>query len=80
MKNMKQNFATVQSTIKYWCFCLLGLGLSISAYAQVPQNIEVEGEPEQGWQYLLYVVALLIVLAVIFLILRIVKGAKKSDK
>lgn len=48
--------------------------------AQIPQNIEVEGEPEQGWQYLLYILALLLVLGVIFWIFRIKKGKKRLNE
>ncbi len=50
--------------------------MSSTGMAQIPQNIEVEGGPESGWQYLMYIFALLIVVGIIFLILRLKKGKK----
>ena len=62
------------------CMLLAFLFFSTVVQAQIPQNIEVEGEPEQGWQYLLYILALLLVLGVIFWIFRIKKGKKRLNE
>lgn len=66
----------VQYVVNSAVFLLIPALLS----AQIPQNIEVDGEAADGWQYLLWILVLLFVVAAIFLILRMVNRRKEKDE
>ena len=55
----------------------IALVLCHPAIAQIPQNIEVDGEPAKFWDYAVYVLVLAGIILAIFLIARIFKKPRK---
>lgn len=80
---MKNLTAKVYSLFSYcqYAICTAAL-LLIPALlsAQIPQNIEVDGEASDGWQYLLWILVLLFIVAAIFLILRLINRRKEKEE
>ena len=56
---------------------VIALVLCHPAIAQIPQNIEVDGEPAKFWDYAVYVLVLAGIILAIFLIARIFKKPRK---
>lgn len=60
--------------ISYRLFAALLLVFSaVSTTAQIPQNIQVDGEATDFWDYVLYTAVLIAVVLVIMVILKIIK-------
>ncbi len=80
---MKNHAANVYSLFSYCHYALSTAALLLVPAllrAQIPQNIEVDGEPADGWQYLLWIMVLLFIIAAIFLILRMINRRKEKDE
>lgn len=80
MKNLTANDYYLFSYGQYAICTAALLLIPAMLSAQIPQNIEVEGEPANGWQYLLWIMVLLFIIAAIFLILRMVNRRKEKDE
>ncbi len=76
MKNLKAFLTPVHRSLLNVCLGVVAVLYFLPLPAQIPQNIEVEGESAQGWQYLLFIVALVVVMVVIYLIVRLISGKK----
>lgn len=76
MKVVSENIQHLKHTLGILTFLIFPTLLS----AQIPQNIEVDGEAADGWQYLLWILVLLFIVAAVFLILRMVNRRKEKEE
>ena len=63
--------------ISHLALSIIALVLYHPVIAQIPQNIEVDGEPAKFWDYAVYVLVLGGIILAIFVIARIFKKPRK---
>jgi len=63
--------------ISHLALSIIALVLYYPAVAQIPQNIEVDGEPAKLWDYAVNVLVLGVITLAIFIIARIFKKPRK---
>lgn len=71
---MKTKAAKLFSGLLVSAFMLLYMASAL--FAQIPQNIQVEGEVDDGWSLVFYLLALVIIILGIFLVGKYLKRKK----